>query len=79
LGFDVTAFDKMDTLNVLKAEVDGHLRKTFPPKQTFCAAFSALNKYSTIRQLHHFPHWSCLVAVLGKSVITTTAYYIQNR
>jgi len=26
----------------------------------------------------YLPVWGCLVAVLGKSVITTTVYYIQQ-
>jgi len=34
LGLDGTAFEKMDMLNALKTEVDDHLRKTFPHKQT---------------------------------------------
>ena len=42
LGLDRTAFQKMDMLYAMKREVDEHLRKTFPPKQTslrkfFCA------------------------------------------
>jgi len=40
-GFDGTAFEKMDMLNALKAEVDGHLRKTFPPEQATLRSFTS--------------------------------------
>jgi len=41
-GLDGTAFEKMYRFYALKAEVDGHIRKTFLPKQTtLCSCFSA--------------------------------------
>jgi len=39
LVLDGTIFEKMDMLNTLKAEVDDHLRKTLPPKQTTLRSF----------------------------------------
>jgi len=38
LGFDGTAFEKVDMFLALKA-VDGHLRKSFKPKQTTLHSF----------------------------------------
>jgi len=38
LGFDGTAFEKVDMFLALKA-VDGHLRKSFEPKQTTLHSF----------------------------------------
>ena len=38
LGLERTGFKKMDMLCDMK-EVDGHLRKTFPPKQTSLRRF----------------------------------------
>ena len=39
LGLERTGFTKMDMLCDMKEEVDGHLRKTFPPKQTSLRRF----------------------------------------
>jgi len=39
LGLDRTAFQKMEMLYAMKGEVDEHLRKTFPPKQTSLRKF----------------------------------------
>ena len=42
LGFDRTGFQKMDMFSAMKAEVDDHLRKTFPPRQTSLHRFFVL-------------------------------------
>ena len=39
LGLERTGFTKMDMLCDMKKEVDGRLRKTFPPKQTSLRRF----------------------------------------
>ena len=39
LGLERTGFKKMNMLCDMKEEVDGHLRKTFPPKQTSLRRF----------------------------------------
>ena len=39
LGLERTRFKKMDMLFDIKEEVDGHLRKTFPSKQTLLRRF----------------------------------------
>ena len=39
LGLNRTEFQKMDMLYAMKGEVDEHLRKTFPPKQTLLRKF----------------------------------------
>jgi len=41
-------------LVALKAEVDSHLRKTFPPKQTTLRSFFSVWINSTKRKLHRF-------------------------
>jgi len=59
-------------LNALKA--GGHLRKTFLLKQTTLQNFfsAALIQYKMLIA-SFLPFWGCLLAVLGRWAITTTA------